>query len=78
MRTLGIWYAAIVSMMAFKLNGLNFNHCILDSAGVVITAEADMPNRARLGLQAMHRPNVHHFPVIISAGEPIPVSYNTP
>ena len=77
--TLGIWCAAIgVSMMAFNLNGFNFNHSILDSAGAVITTEADMLNRANLGLQAMHAPNVHHFPVIMSAGEAIPVSYNTP
>jgi photosystem II P680 reaction center D1 protein len=73
--TLGIWFAAVgVGMMAFNLNGFNFNHSILDSTGTVIRTEADMLNRANLGLQAMHAPNVHHFPVIMSAGEPIPVS----
>lgn len=73
--TLGIWFAALgVGTMAFNLNGLNFNHSILDSRGEVIRTEADMLNRANLGIQAMHAPNVHHFPIIMSTGEPIPVS----
>ncbi|MBF2062900.1 MAG: Photosystem Q(B) protein 1 [Calothrix sp. C42_A2020_038] len=73
--TLGIWCAAVsVGGMAFNLNGLNFNHSILDSTGQVIRTDADMLNRANLGIQAMHAPNVHHFPIIMSASEPIPVS----
>jgi photosystem II P680 reaction center D1 protein len=73
--TLGIWFAAMgVGTMAFNLNGFNFNHSILDSRGEVIRTEADVLNRANLGLQVMHAPNVHHFPVIMSAGEEIPVS----
>jgi photosystem II P680 reaction center D1 protein len=60
--------------MAFNLNGLNFNQSILDSSGRVIKTDADLVNRATLGLQAMHSPNVHHFPLILAAGEPIPVS----
>jgi photosystem II P680 reaction center D1 protein len=56
------------------LNGFNFNHSILDSRGEVIRTEADVLNRANLGLQVMHAPNVHHFPVIMSTGEEIPVS----
>lgn len=73
--TLGIWFAAVgVGTMAFNLNGLNFNHSILDSRGEVIRTEADMLNRANLGIQAMHAPNVHHFPIIMSGGEPIPLS----
>ena len=73
--TVGIWCAAIgVGTMAFNLNGFNFNHSILDSAGAVIRTEADVLNRANIGLQAMHAPNVHHFPVIMSGGEAIPVS----
>ncbi len=31
-------------------------------------------NRANLGLQAMHAPNTHHFPMIIAASLPIPVN----
>lgn len=73
--TLGIWFAATgVSTMAFNLNGLNFNHSIVDSKGTIIRTEADMLNRASLGIQAMHAPNVHHFPLVMSAGEAIPIS----
>lgn len=61
--TIGIWFAALgVSTMAFGLNGLNFHHSILDSQGQVIRTEADLLNRANLGIQAMHAPNTHHFP----------------
>jgi photosystem II P680 reaction center D1 protein len=73
--TLGIWFASVgVGTIAFNLNGFNFNHSILDSTGAVVRTEADILNRANLGLQAMHAPNVHHFPVIMSSGEAIPVS----
>jgi photosystem II P680 reaction center D1 protein len=73
--TLGIWFAALaVGTMAFNVNGLNFNHSILDSRGEVVRTDADILNRANLGIQAMHAPNVHHFPMVISAGESIPVS----
>jgi photosystem II P680 reaction center D1 protein len=73
--TIGIWLAtAGVGLMAFNLNGFNFNQSILDSSGRVIKTDADLVNRATLGLQAMHSPNVHHFPLILAAGEPIPVS----
>jgi photosystem II P680 reaction center D1 protein len=70
--TIGIWFAALgVSSMAFNLNGFNFNHSILNSQGQVIRTEADLLNRATLGLQAMHEPNVHHFPLVLAGGEPI-------
>ncbi|NJR59160.1 MAG: Photosystem Q(B) protein 1 [Cyanobacteria bacterium CRU_2_1] len=70
--TIGIWFAALgVSTMAFNLNGLNFHQSILDSRGEVIRTEADLLNRASLGLQAMHAPNVHHFPIVLSSGEGI-------
>ena len=53
---------------------VNFNHSLLDSRGAVSTTEADLLNRATLGLQAMHAPNTHHFPIILSGGEPVSVS----
>ncbi len=73
--TIGIWCAAAgVSMMAFNLNGFNFNQSILDSQGRVIYSDADLLNRSNLGIQAMHSPNAHHFPLILAGGEPITVS----
>ena len=72
--TIGIWFAALgVCVMAFNLNGFNFNHAILDSRGTVISTDAEMLNRANLGIQAMHAPNTHHFPILLSSGEPVPV-----
>ncbi len=73
--TIGIWCAAVgVSTMAFNLNGFNFNQSILDSQGRVIPSHADVLNRANLGIQAMHSPNAHHFPLILAGGEPVTVS----
>lgn len=73
--TIGIWFAALgVSSMAFNLNGFNFHHSVLDSNGRVIYTDADLLTRATLGLQAMHSPNVHHFPMVIAGGEPKRVS----
>ncbi|EHC19276.1 photosystem I reaction center subunit IX [Fischerella thermalis] len=73
--TIGIWFAALgVCSVAFNLNGFNFNHSILDSRGAVIPTDADILNRANLGLQAMHAPNTHNFPPILSSGTPISVS----
>lgn len=60
--------------MAFNLNGFNFNNSILDSAGQVIRTDADILNRADLGIQVMHAPNTHYFPLILAGGEAIPVS----
>jgi photosystem II P680 reaction center D1 protein len=73
--TIGIWFAALaVASVAFNLNGFNFNHSIVDSRGAVVRTEADMLNRATLGLQGMHAPNTHHFPIVLSAGETTPVA----
>jgi photosystem II P680 reaction center D1 protein len=72
--TIGIWFAALgVSTMAFGLNGFNFNHSILDSQGKVIRTNADLMNRAGLGLQGMHSPNVHNFPLILSTDQVPPI-----
>lgn len=73
--TIGIWFAALgISSIAFNLNGFNFNHSILDSQGQVIPTDADLLNRATLGIQVMHAPNTHHFPNLIAGGEAVPVS----
>lgn len=75
--TVGIWCATLgVAVMAFNLNGFNFNHSILDSAGRVIRTDADIINRANLGLQAMHEPNAHNFPLVLAGGEIEPVSFD--
>ena len=75
--TIGIWCAAAgVSMMAFNLNGFNFNQSILDSQGRVIYSDADLLNRANLGIQAMHAPNAHHFPLTLAGGEPTNVQFS--
>lgn len=75
--TIGIWFAALgVGTMAFNLNGFNFNHSILDSSGRIIRTDADLINRATIGLQVMHSPNAHHFPLVLAGGQAIPVSPN--
>jgi len=72
--TIGIWFAALgVSTMAFNLNGFNFQHSILDAQGKVIATEADILNRADLGIQSMHAPNAHHFPLLLASGDAIAV-----
>jgi photosystem II P680 reaction center D1 protein len=65
--TVGLWFAAAgICTMAFNLNGFNFNHSVLDREGHVIRTDADLLNRANLGLQVMHSPNAHHFPMTLS------------
>jgi photosystem II P680 reaction center D1 protein len=77
--TVGIWCAAMgVCVMAFNLNGFNFQHSILDSQGKVIPTDADLINRADLGIQAMHAPNAHHFPLILAGSEAMPVCLDIP
>ncbi|MEO0988945.1 MAG: photosystem II q(b) protein [Cyanobacteria bacterium J06639_14] len=77
--TLGIWCAALgVATMAFNLNGFNFNQSVLDSQGKVIATNADLINRATLGIQVMHSPNAHHFPLVLASGEAVPVSEINP
>ncbi len=53
--------------MAFNLNGFNFNHSLLDSSGRPIRTEADLLNRATMGLQAMHSVNAHNFPLTLAS-----------
>jgi hypothetical protein len=73
--TIGIWCAALgIGTMAFNLNGFNFNHSILDSGGHAINTNADLINRANLGIRAMYAPNTHHFPLVLAGGKAFPVS----
>lgn len=73
--TIGIWFAALgVGSMAFNLNGFNFNQSILDASGRVIHSDADLMNRANLGIQAMHSPNTHHFPMVLASGDALLIS----
>ncbi|NJR57330.1 MAG: Photosystem Q(B) protein 1, partial [Acaryochloris sp. CRU_2_0] len=65
--TIGIWFAALgIGTMAFNLNGFNFNHSLLDSSGRTIRTEADLLNRATMGLQVMHSVNAHNFPLTLA------------
>ncbi|WP_013323757.1 photosystem II q(b) protein [Gloeothece verrucosa] len=71
----GIWFATLaVGVMAFNLNGFNFNQSVIDSQGHPIYTDADLLNRANLGLRAMHSPNAHHFPLTLAGGEPVIVN----
>jgi photosystem II P680 reaction center D1 protein len=67
---IGIWCATLgVCVMAFNLNGFNFNHSVLDSSGRVIRTDADLLNRANIGIQVMHSPNAHNFPLTLAGGQ---------
>lgn len=71
----GIWCATLaVGVMAFNLNGFNFNQSVVDSHGHPIYTDADLLNRANLGLRAMHSINAHHFPLTLAGGEALPIS----
>jgi photosystem II P680 reaction center D1 protein len=64
--TVGIWCASLgIASVAFNLNGFNFNHSILDSNGQVIRTDADLVNRANMGIQSMYAPNTHNFPKLL-------------
>ena len=74
-----IWFTALgICVMAFNLNGFNFNQSILDSQGRVLPSWADVINRANLGFEVMHERNAHNFPLDLASGEAIPVALNAP
>lgn len=74
--TIGIWFAAAgLAVMAFNLNGFNFNNSVIDSQGRLIPTDADLINRATLGIQALHAPNTHNFPLLLSSGEATAVGF---
>ncbi|CAB9498902.1 protein D1 [Seminavis robusta] len=75
----GVWMASmLISMVAFNLNGLNFNQSIVDSEGRVVNTWADIINRANLGTEVMHERNAHNFPLDLASGEVVPVAMNAP
>jgi photosystem II P680 reaction center D1 protein len=77
--TIGLWFAALgLSSIAFNLNGFNFNQSILDSQGRVVPSYADLINRATLGIQSMHAPNAHNFPLLLAGGEATPIAVRSP
>jgi photosystem II P680 reaction center D1 protein len=76
---IGIWFAALaVASFSFNLNGLNFNHSVMDHQGRVINTWADILNRGGLGIEAMHERNVHNFPLDLAAVEMTPVALIAP
>ena len=77
--TVGIWFATLgIGMMAFNLNGFNFNHSVLDSQGRPIRTSAELISRATQGIQSMHAVNAHNFPLLLSSGEATPVALSLP
>ena len=75
----GVWMAAmLISMVAFNLNGFNFNQSIVDSEGRVLNTWADIINRANLGTEVMHERNAHNFPLDLASGEVVPVAMEAP
>eukprot|EP00977_Amphora_coffeiformis_P007759 scaffold1695_cov167-Amphora_coffeaeformis.AAC.29 len=76
---MGVWMAAmLISMVAFNLNGLNFNQSLVDSSGRVVNTWADIINRANLGTEVMHERNAHNFPLDLASGEVVPVAMQAP
>ena len=52
---IGIWFASAgIFAAGFNLNGLNYNHSILDNQSRVIPTWADVVTRANLGIEVMH------------------------
>ena len=67
---IGIWATSLgISIMAFNLNGFNFNGSIVDPQGRVIYTWADIVNRANLGMEVMHERNAHNFPLDLASGQ---------
>jgi photosystem II P680 reaction center D1 protein len=74
-----IWFTGLgLCIMAFNLNGFNFNQSILDSNGRAIGTWADVINRANLGMEVMHERNAHNFPLDLAGGEATPVALVAP
>ena len=69
--TIGIWFAALgIGAISFNLNGFNFQQSILDDFGHPIRTDADLLNRADIGIQVMRSPNGHNFPVPLALTSP--------
>jgi photosystem II P680 reaction center D1 protein len=65
-----------VAVMAFNLNGLNFNQSVLDARGSVVNTWADILNRSNLGMEVMHERNAHNFPLDLAANNDFPVAWS--
>jgi photosystem II P680 reaction center D1 protein len=75
----GIWFASLaVASFSFNLNGLNFNHSVVDHQGRVINTWADVLNRGGLGIEAMHERNIHNLPLDLAAAASSPVALTAP
>ena len=70
--------AMLISMVAFNLNGFNFNQSLVDSQGRVVDTGWDIINRANLGTEVMHERNAHNFPLDLASGEVVPVAMEAP
>ena len=65
-------------ILAFNLNGFNFNQSFVDFQGGVIKTWADIINHADLGMEVMHERNAHNFPLDLAAGEILPIALVSP
>ena len=66
------------SVMAFNLNGFNFNQSIETQQGRVVNTWADILNRANLGFEVMHERNAHNFPLDLASAETTQVALRAP
>ncbi|KAJ8749231.1 hypothetical protein K2173_018708 [Erythroxylum novogranatense] len=53
----------------FNLYGFDFNQFVVDSQGHVINTEANIINRANLGMEVMHERNAHNSPIGLTTVE---------
>ena len=76
---IGFWFTSLgISTTAFNLNGFNFNQSILDAQGKIIPTWADVINRAKLGMDVMHKRNAQNFPLDLAATTATPVALTPP
>ena len=58
-----------IAIIAFNLNGFNFNQSVVDLQGRVINTWVDILNPSNLNMEVMPERNVHNFPLDFTAGE---------
>ena len=58
-----------IAIIAFNLNGFNFNQSVVDLQGRVINTWVDILNPSNLSMEVMPERNVHNFPLDFTAGE---------
>ena len=55
---------------------LNFNQCILNLQGCVISTWTNILNRSNLGMEVMHERNAHNFPLDLALNDSVmPVAW---